>query len=117
MLYEIVGIVRTGPKGAPNLAEVKEIVMATGQLILGQGGVVRSMANWGVFSLPRVVSHNQARHHNGHYFVLRFDSSSRVQDAVRSHLALDPRVIRSTSVKLGDGKLETLSKYGKIEWE
>lgn len=48
---------------------------------------------------------------------MRFDASSRTQEAVRKTLALDPRVIRSTSVKLGDGKLETLSRFGKVEWD
>lgn len=79
--------------------------------------MIRSLGNWGVFSLPRTVSRHQMRHHNGHYFAMRFDSSSATQEAVRSTLALDPRVVRSTSVKLGDGKLETLSRFGKVEWD
>ncbi|RKU47022.1 hypothetical protein DL546_008339 [Coniochaeta pulveracea] len=116
MLYEMIGIVRTGPKGAPNLTEVKEIVMTAGSLILQQGGVIRSLANWGVFALPRAVSRNQMRHYNGHYFVMRYDAASKTQEQVRSTLALDPRVVRSTSVKLGDGKLSSLSKFGAVEW-
>jgi len=79
--------------------------------------VIRSIGNWGVFALPNAVSRHQLRHHNGHHFALRFDASAKTQEAVRSTLALDPRVIRSTSVKLGNGKLETLSRFGKVEWD
>lgn len=79
--------------------------------------MIRSIGNWGVFALPGPVSAHQLRHHNGHHFAMRFDASVRTQEAVRTTLALDPRVIRSTSVKLGDGKLETLSRFGKIEWD
>ena len=79
--------------------------------------MIRSVANWGVFALPRAISRHQMRHHNGHYFVLRYDASVATQEAVRSTLALDPRVIRSASVKLGDNKLETLSKFGQIKWD
>lgn len=48
---------------------------------------------------------------------MRYDASVKTQEAVRSTLMLDPRVIRSTSVKLGNGKLETLSKFGQINWD
>ncbi|TPX13038.1 uncharacterized protein E0L32_006464 [Thyridium curvatum] len=112
MLYELIGIVRPG-----NLAEVKEIVLTAGQLVLRNGGVVRSVANWGVFALPRAVTKAQMRHHNGHYFVLRYDGSAAAHEQVRSTLALDPRVIRATGVRLGDGKLDTLSRLGEIRWE
>ncbi|KAL2021762.1 hypothetical protein VTK56DRAFT_6705 [Thermocarpiscus australiensis] len=111
MLYETIAIVRPG-----NLAEVKELALTAGQLILRQGGVIRDIANWGVFLLPRPVSKNQARHTRGHYFVLRYDAGIRTHQAVTSTLAVDPRVIRAGGVKLGDGKLETLSKFGPVQW-
>lgn len=48
---------------------------------------------------------------------MRYDSSSKVQDDVRKTLGLDPRMIKFSSVKLGDGKLETVSQIGgKIPW-
>ncbi|KAI1373010.1 ribosomal protein S6 [Hypoxylon crocopeplum] len=112
MLYELIGIVRPG-----NLAEVKEIVLTAGQLILQQKGVIRGVRNWGVFLLPRPVSIHQMRHHTGHYFAMRFDSSVETQQRVRNMLALDPRMIRHASVKLGDGKLRTLSRFGAPEWK
>ncbi|KUI65399.1 37S ribosomal protein MRP17, mitochondrial [Cytospora mali] len=111
MLYEMIGIVRPG-----NLAEVKEIVLAAGQLVLRQGGVIRSVDNWGIFALPRTISKAQQLHHNGHYFCMRYDASTETQHAVKNTMSLDPRVIRSTSVKLGDNKLETLSKFGQVNW-
>ncbi|KAL2255108.1 hypothetical protein VTK26DRAFT_4091 [Humicola hyalothermophila] len=111
MLYETIAVVRPG-----NLAEVREIVLTAGQLILKQGGVIRDIANWGVFSLPRAVSKHQTRYTRGHYFVLRYDAGIATQRAVAGTLAVDPRVIRSGVVKLGDGKLETLSKFGQVQW-
>ncbi|KAK3986957.1 ribosomal protein S6 [Cladorrhinum sp. PSN332] len=113
MLYETIGIIRHNPS---NLAEVKEIVLAAGQMILQRGGVIRDIANWGVFALPRAVSKNQQRHTRGHYFVMRYDCGIQANEAVRQTLSIDPRVIRATNVKLGDGKLERLSRFGKIEW-
>ncbi len=86
-------------------------------MILRRGGVIRSIANWGVFSLPRPVTRGQMRHTKGHYFVMRFDAASSVQADVKTTLALDPRVVRSTSVKLGDGRLESTAKFGDILWE
>ena len=47
---------------------------------------------------------------------MRFDSSIAAQDAIRKALRLDARVIRSSTVKLGDGKLQNMSKFGKIHW-
>lgn len=90
--------------------------MAAGSLVLREGGVIRAIDNWGVFTLPRAISRNQQMHHNGHYFVMRYDAGMKTQEEVRDIMRLDPRVIRSTSVKLGDGKLETLSKFGQVNW-
>jgi small subunit ribosomal protein S6 len=78
--------------------------------------VIRDIANWGVFHLPRSVSKNQIRYTKGHYFVMRYDASVRAHQDVTAALRVDPRVIRSAGVKLGDGKLETLSKFGPVEW-
>jgi small subunit ribosomal protein S6 len=74
--------------------------------------VIRGVSNWGVFSLPKPTSVHQMRHRTGHYFAMRFDASIATQEAVRRVLAKDPRMIRHSAVRLGDGKLETLSKFG-----
>lgn len=48
---------------------------------------------------------------------MRYDANSAVQDQVRKTLSLDPRMIKFGSVKLGDGKLDTLSRIGgSIPW-
>lgn len=48
---------------------------------------------------------------------MRYDANSMVQDNVRKTLGLDPRMIKFSSVKLGDGTLESISKVGsKIPW-
>lgn len=93
------------------------IVSAAGKKILGSGGVIRALDNWGVFPLPRAHSRkNQPRQYNGHYFVMRYDTSTQTQRDVMQSLRLDQRVIRSTSVKLGDNKLSTMSRFGQIDW-
>ncbi|KAI0390397.1 ribosomal protein S6 [Xylariaceae sp. FL0594] len=111
MLYELIGIARPS-----NLAEVREIVLAAGQLVLQRKGVIRGISNWGEFMLPRSLSVHQARHTTGHYFAIRFDSSVATQEELRRMLRLDPRMIRHSTVKIGDGKLETLSRMGAIDW-
>ncbi|KAL2752342.1 hypothetical protein ACRALDRAFT_1072313 [Sodiomyces alcalophilus JCM 7366] len=112
MLYELIGIVRPG-----HLAEVKEIALTAGQIILRNGGVVRGIANWGVFMLPRPVTRAQMKHKSGHYFVMRYDASGAAHQTMRSTINLDPRVIRTSHVKLGDGKLENMAKFGNISWD
>jgi small subunit ribosomal protein S6 len=93
------------------------IARTAGSLILRSGGTIRGISNWGVFSLPKRTRKHQAQYTDGHYFVMRYDASSAIQDDVRKTLGLDPRMIKFSSVKLGDGKLETLSKIpGKIPW-
>ncbi|KAI1172962.1 37S ribosomal protein Mrp17 [Nemania sp. FL0916] len=111
MLYELIGIVR------PNsLAEVREIVLAAGQLVLKQKGVIRGLANWGEFSLPKATTLNAMRHTTGYYFAMRFDSSVATQEEIRKILRSDPRMIRHSSVRLGDGKLATMSRMGGVSW-
>ena len=98
-------------------AQQNRIVLAAGQLILRQGGVIRDLSNWGVFHLPRAISLNQSRYAKGHYFVIRYDSGIRTHQDLMQTLRIDPRVIRSGGVKLGDGKLESLSKFGEVQWK
>ena len=101
-----------------NIGEVRDIVLSIGQTVLRSGGVVRSIANWGVFSLPRSVTAHQKTHVRGHYFVMRFDSTSATQTTMRNTLKLDPRMVRSAFVRLAgaDGKLENTAKFGEVMW-
>ncbi|KAL3956040.1 hypothetical protein ACCO45_008886 [Purpureocillium lilacinum] len=66
--------------------------------------------------LPKPVSVHQMKHTHGHYFVMRYDASTKVHGDVRNTLRLEPRMIRAAHVKLGDGKLETLSRFGAPKW-
>jgi ribosomal protein S6 len=111
MLYELIAIVRPG-----SLSEVKEIASTVGTTVLRNGGVVRGLANWGIFALPKPVSAHQLRHTHGHYFAMRYDTSADVHATIRKTLRLEPRMIRSAHVKLGDGKLDSLSKFGPPKW-
>lgn len=52
--------------------------------------------------LPKPRIKHQAKHTAGHYFIMRFDSSARIQHSVRKTLTLDPRMLRYTLVKMGD---------------
>jgi small subunit ribosomal protein S6 len=88
------------------------IARTAGSLILRSGGTIRGIKNWGVFSLPKRTRKHQAQYTDGHYFIMRYDASSKTQDDVRKTLGLDPRMIKFSSVKLGDGTLESLSKIG-----
>jgi len=100
-----------------NLLEVKEIARTTGALILNSGGTIRGIKNWGIFSLPKKTRKHQEQRSAGHYFIMRYDASSRTQADVRTTLGLDPRMIKFSTVKLGDGTLESISKIsGTIPW-
>ncbi|CRK16275.1 hypothetical protein BN1708_011712, partial [Verticillium longisporum] len=93
------------------------IALTAGQTILRSGGVVRGLANWGVFALPRPITRAQMKHKEGHYFVMRYDASARAHQTMRSTISLDPRVIRSAHVKVGDGKLSSMARFGAIKWD
>ncbi|KYK56612.1 37S ribosomal protein Mrp17 [Drechmeria coniospora] len=144
MLYELIAIVRPGnltevkeyvhhqfhqfhvlpdtPQTALGIQDTHadpyliRIAQTVGSLVLKNGGVVRGLSNWGVFSLPKPVSVHQMKHTHGHYFAMRYDASTKVHSELRSTLRLEPRMIRAAHVKLGDGKLETLSRFGAPKW-
>jgi small subunit ribosomal protein S6 len=47
---------------------------------------------------------------------MRFDAAAPVQMGIRRQLALDPRMIRFSVVKLGDKLDEVKDVTGKVEW-
>lgn len=50
--------------------------------------------------------------------MMRYDASSKTQDDVRTTLGLDPRMVKFSSVKMGDGTLEGMCRIGgDIPWE
>jgi len=83
--------------------------------VLTNGGVVRGINNWGVTLLPKRVRKHQATHDKGHYFLMRFDCDAPTQKIVRDTLGVDPRLLKFSVVKLGNGKLEDISKVSGTE--
>jgi len=95
-----------------SIKEVKEIASTAGSLVLSNKGVLRGITNWGVFHLPRPISiKGGTKHHIGHYFVMRFDSSSKTQHEIRKTLKLEPRLLRFSVVKLAE-RLEDMADIG-----
>ncbi|KAK5138765.1 hypothetical protein LTR32_007750, partial [Rachicladosporium monterosium] len=102
---------------SPYLTNVLSITKTTGNIVLSRGGVIRGITNWGTFLLPKPARKQGAIYNQGHYFILRFDSSAQTQHAIRRTLGLDPRMIRYSVVKMGS-KLEDIADVaGKAEWE
>lgn len=92
------------------------IARTAGSEVLRSGGVVRGFTNWGAFRLPRPTTKHQAKHTDGHHFIMRFDSSAQTQQNIRRTLSLDPRMIRHSVVKLGN-KLDDIKDVpGHVEW-
>ena len=118
VLYELICITRSS---LPE-ATLREIAKTAGSQVVQNGGVVRSVANWGVRPLPKPVKKYQATYDDGNYMVMKFDTNrasppcvwrtktnqtARVQKDVSLTIKLDPRVLRHSIVKLGD-KLDAL---------
>ncbi|PHH59103.1 hypothetical protein CDD81_3798 [Ophiocordyceps australis] len=111
MLYELIVIVRPG-----SVSEVRDIAFTIGSSILRSGGVIRGVANWGVYQLPRPITSHQTNYTHGHHFVVRYDSSSTAHQELRNNLRLEPRMLRTAHVRLGNGKLASLASYGAPVW-
>ncbi|KAI5309867.1 hypothetical protein KEM55_002242 [Ascosphaera atra] len=98
------------------LTEAKDIARTIGQAVIRRGGVVRGFTNWGTFALPQRTTKHQIRQTMGQHFIVRFDSSSEVQEYIRSTLRLDPRMIRFGVVKLGSRLDQIKDVAGKVPW-
>lgn len=85
-------------------------------IVLNSGGVVRGYTNWGSLLLPARAKKHQATHHFGHYFIMRFDSSGKTQQVVRTTLGLDPRMVKFSVIQLGH-RLDQVDKVGGKEWK
>lgn len=81
------------------------IARTAGAHILQRGGVIRGLTNWGVFHLPNPTRGRKGKqtHYAGHYFLLRFDASAKTQHGLRRMLGLEPRLLRFSVVKMGEG--------------
>ena len=81
--------------------------------VLNGGGVIRGIKNWNEQLLPRRVRKHQTFYDRGHYFLMRFDSSSSAQKSLRNTLGLDPRMVKFSVVKVG-GKLDEVVRAEAI---
>ncbi|KAM3163498.1 Mitochondrial ribosomal small subunit component [Lachancea thermotolerans] len=103
MLYELVSIVRVVNPLSAN-TEAKELATTIGKLIIQNRGVVRRVLPVGNKLLPKIIKKDQEQHFQGYHFLMLFDSSAAVQSEILRTLKKDPRVIRSSIVKVDTSK-------------
>ncbi|SCU92185.1 LAFA_0F08614g1_1 [Lachancea sp. 'fantastica'] len=103
MLYELVSVVRVVNPLAAN-AEAKELATTIGKLIIQNRGVVRRILPIGNKLLPKITKKDQEQHFQGYHFLMLFDASAPVQSEILRTLKKDPRVIRSSIVKMDTSK-------------
>ncbi|KAJ6261994.1 37S ribosomal protein MRP17 [Drechslerella dactyloides] len=112
MLYELLGAVRVG-----SLGEIQEVIKTVGMQVLMNGGVIRGVNNWDTTYLPKRTFKNQASHTMAQHFLMRFDCDPETQKIVRTTLGDDPRMVKFSVVKLGEGKLRDISRVeGHAAW-
>ncbi|KAL3241076.1 mitochondrial 37S ribosomal protein bS6m [Nakaseomyces bracarensis] len=116
MLYELVAMVRILQPKHNMQQEAKELATTIGRMIIENRGVVRKIMPMGKSMLPRVVTKDQERHFQGYQFMMLFDSSIPVQSQILRTLKKDPRVIRSSIIKVNmDKELTALSSLEKSQ--
>ncbi|SCV01388.1 LAME_0G15896g1_1 [Lachancea meyersii CBS 8951] len=103
MLYELVSVVRVVNPLVAN-AEAKQLATTIGKLIVQNRGVVRRILPIGNKLLPKITRKDQEQHFQGYHFLMLFDSSAPVQSEILRTLKKDPRVIRSSIVKMDTSK-------------
>lgn len=92
------------------------IARTAGSLVLASGGVVRGITNWGPYLLTKPVRRHALKHDSGHHFIMRFDASPETQRLVYKTVAIDPRMIRTGMVRIGE-KLGEISRVGgRADW-
>ena len=73
------------------------------------------LAGLGGSAAAPVPEEKLSKHHVAHYFVLRFDSSSRTQHVLKRSMTLDSRLLRYTMVRLGRTLDDLADVGGKAE--
>lgn len=116
MLYELIAMVRILQPKHQMQQETKELATTIGRMIIENRGVVRKIMPMGKTMLPRVITKDQERHFQAFKFLMLFDSSIPVQSQILRTLRKDPRVIRSSIVKINTEKeLASLSSIEKSQ--
>ncbi|CCG83903.1 protein of unknown function [Taphrina deformans PYCC 5710] len=98
VLYELICLTRAQLTDTT----VREIAKTAGATVINNGGVVRSIEDWGHRVLPKPIKKYQSKHDEARYFLMRFDTNPRVQKDLSLTIKLDPRVLRHSVVKLGE---------------
>ncbi|CAO1631709.1 unnamed protein product [Sympodiomycopsis kandeliae] len=98
VLYELFCVTAYSPSSAP----FRELIRSTSRLVVDNGGVVRGMQYWGLRNLPQRARRHQQYHTKGDYFLMHFDTNPPVLSQLSSRLRMDPRVVKWTTLKLGD---------------
>jgi len=89
---------------------IKDLVQTTATHVMNNGGVVRSVNNWGTKVLPQRMRAHKQWHTAGDYWTMHYDASPKLMNSVVSRLRQDPRVIRWTTIKMGE-KLEDVAMH------
>ncbi|UZJ56692.1 hypothetical protein CBS101457_006012 [Exobasidium rhododendri] len=97
-LYELFCIAASATESAP----FRDLIRSTSRLVLDHGGAVRGLQYWGKRTLPQRARRHQQWHTEGDHFLLHFDTNPRVLSTLSSRLQADPRVIKWTTLKLGE---------------
>ncbi|KAJ3081795.1 hypothetical protein HK102_002124, partial [Quaeritorhiza haematococci] len=83
-------------------ADLANLMKTAGLHILDRGGVVRKFENIGSRQLPYRMRRHQEIFDHGHYWSMLFDASPSTMQSLLKTLSYDERVIRHTSIKVGD---------------
>ncbi|KAI0700879.1 ribosomal protein S6 [Cytidiella melzeri] len=85
---------------------IKDLVTLCARHVMDNGGVVREIESWGTNTLPVRM---KKTHEIGDYWTMHFDASPPVLTSLRKILHYDHRVLRMTTLKLGE-RVEDISK-------
>ncbi|OCH88266.1 hypothetical protein OBBRIDRAFT_780419 [Obba rivulosa] len=81
---------------------IKGLVTQAATHVMDRGGVVRHLNSWGTFSLPQRMRRHKKYYTIGDYWTMHFDASPATLRSLHSVMREDQRVIRWTTLKLGE---------------
>lgn len=87
---------------------MRDLIRTTSRLLIDNGGAVRGTQYWGRRRLPQRARRHQQWHTEGDHFLMQFDTNPRVLNTLSSRLQSDPRVVKWTTLKLGE-RLEQIT--------
>ncbi|KAI8058562.1 30S ribosomal protein S6 [Syncephalis plumigaleata] len=107
--YELVCIAR----GRLPKQHFSELLRTSARCVLNNGGVVRGFVNLGERELPYRMKRHQLYHTRGYYWLMHFDANPATVKTLTEKLLIDTRVIRQTTIKLGDKLKEVITRPDK----